>query len=106
MDYKKVLLEKINNLINGIWTLPKFEEEYYQYFLNEVPDDSLTTTEMEFFGLVQEKLDWTAPTPSLEEKQDGYIDHQGYTEWLKNNTQDFINNEEVWYANYLNSFKK
>lgn len=105
MDYKKTLIEKINNLVNGNWSVSKFEEEYYKYFLNEVPDMALTTNEMDFFGLVQERLDWTGPNPTMEEKKEGYLDYQEYTEWLKKNIDDFLRDGEGWHKNYIDSFK-
>jgi len=106
MNYKKILLEKINNLINGTWSLPEFEKEYYQYFLEQVPDDGLSMIESEFFALVQENLDWTAENPDDQDKKYGYYNYQEYISWLKKNTQDFLKDESVWYKNYTSTFKK
>lgn len=107
MQYRKTLLEKINNLIDGTWHVPEFEREYYRYYLDEVPNNALNEREDLFFGWVQEKLDWTSENPSEEEKKFGWFNHIEYIDWVKQNTTEFIKNEEEWYINYLsNSFKK
>jgi hypothetical protein len=104
MNYREELLNKINKLINKDWDVPTFEKEYYQFYLEKVPQDSLTTSEVNFFGLVQEKLDWTSKNPSEEEKGYGWADHETYIKWLKNNTREFLHNEEEWNRNDKNNF--
>ncbi len=106
MDYKTILLEKINNLTNGTWSVLEFEKEYYQYFLDQVPGNAMNTIETEFFSLVQEKLDWTAENPDEQDKKYGYYDYLEYIAWLKKNTQEFLEDENAWYQNYLSTFKK
>jgi hypothetical protein len=105
MNYKEILLEKINNLINGTWSVPEFEKEYYQYYLDEIPDKALNLVEDSFFGLVQEKLDWTSENPNEQEKKEGWFNHLEYIAWLKGNTQSFLKNENTWYKEYISSFK-
>lgn len=106
MNYKDIFIEKINNLISNKWTVPEFEKEYYNYYLEQIPEGSLTLPQSTFFGLVQEKLDWTSKNPSDEEKKDGWFDYSEYIEWLKINAKDFLNDENNWYINYISSFKK
>ena len=90
MDHKKILSEKINKLINGKYTVPQFEKEYYFYFIEKVPDEALTEEENLFFGEVQEKLDWTSEDPTEEEKKLGWMNHKEYVEWLKKKTDEFL----------------
>lgn len=96
MNYKEELLNKINKLINSEWDVPMFEKEYYHFYLDKVPSDKLTDSETNFFGLVQEKLEWTSENPSEEEKGYGWADYKTYTEWLRNNTREFLKNEKEW----------
>lgn len=104
MNYREQLLEKINKLINNDWNVPTFEKEYYNFYLEQIPKNTLSNSETDFFGLVQEKLDWTAENPSYEEKKDGWADHETYIEWLKNNTREFLRDEKEWNKNYKNNF--
>jgi hypothetical protein len=99
MDYRNELLNKINNLIEGRWDVPTFEKEYYNFYLEKVPKDSLTNIEHEFFGLVQEKLDWTSRLPTREESGYGWGDYNTYIQWLKNNTEKFLKDEANWSKN-------
>jgi len=106
MNYKEILSEKINNLLSNKWTVPEFEKEYYTYFLEQIPENTLTLQQSTFYGLVQEKLDWTAENPSDQEKKDGWLNHSEYTEWLKENNKHFQENDNLWYENFVRSFKK
>ena len=104
MNYREELLKKINKLINGEWGVPDFEKEYYHFYLEKIPSNMLTNSEIGFFGLVQEKLDWTSKNPSEEEKGYGWADHGTYTKWLKNNTSKFLEDEKKWSNNYKKKF--
>ena len=84
MNYKKELIKKINKLLNNEVTVPEFEDQYYFYFLNEVPDDALNDIDFEFFADIQEKLDWVSENPNEEERKYGWINHSEFIEWLKN----------------------
>jgi hypothetical protein len=106
MDYKNSLDEKINNLISGKLNVSEFEKEYYDFFLEQVPKDLLSVPQTTFYGLVQERLDWTSEKPNEQEKKDGWFDYEEYVAWLKNNVQEFHANEEQWYTNHLKSFNK
>ena len=90
MNYREQLLQKINNLINGSWTVPEFEKQYYMFYIDQVPDEGLTDKEREFFGSVQEKLDYVVENPPTEDRQYGYINYAEYVEWLKKGMEDFL----------------
>lgn len=106
MNYKDVLIEKINNLLSGKWTVPEFEKEYYLYYLEEVPGDALSLYQDTFYGLVQEKLDWTSENPTQQDKNDGWFDYNEYIDWLKINTQRFKESEDKWYDDYIKDFEE
>jgi hypothetical protein len=89
MDYKKELLERINKLIGKEISVPEFENQYYLYFLNEVPNDALNDDDNELFAEIQEKLDWVSENLSEEERKDGWINQDEYIEWLKNKITDY-----------------
>src|ERR1043166_4759328 len=105
MNYRNILIEKIRKLVDGIWTVPDFMKEYYDYYLEQVPGGALSESENTFFGLVQEKLDWVTENPDQEDKKDGYIDYPEYIAWLRHSLEKFIENEDEWYQKYLESRK-
>lgn len=71
MNHKAALLEKIGRLLNGELPVPKFRKEYYDFYLEQVPDEALSDRDAQFFGSVQEKLDWTNENPGLESQNYG-----------------------------------
>ena len=95
INSKGLLLQKIHRFID-LGDVPIFYDEYYHFFLEEVPQGSLTYTELEFFGQVQELLDWTAENPSQEEIELGWKSYSGYHKWVKQNLELFINDEVEW----------
>jgi hypothetical protein len=104
-NYRTILLEKINKLLAGQLTVPEFQDEYYNYFLDSVPDDGLTKAESMFFGLIQEKLDWTTETPGKEDKKYKYKSYKEYTEWVRHVTELFLKDgadSEKNYDQYCN----
>lgn len=68
-----------------------FEDKYYFFYINEIPDDVLTTDENIFFGDIQEKLDYVTDDPE-EDRQYGYITPAEYIEWLKEKMRDLPGN--------------
>ena len=104
MNYAEELLNKINMLLSGKWDVSKFESEYYNYYLDQVPSKLLTNNEIDFFGLVQEKLDWTSPNPTEEERKNGWADHNVYKNWLRNNMEAFLKDDNSWNEKDKNNF--
>ena len=93
MDYKKILLDKIQRLIEGSITVPQFQKEYYDYFLEIAGQHVLTNTQLDFFGFVHEQLDWTAENPEEEARRYGWMNHKEYVEWLTAQTALFVKDE-------------
>jgi len=60
----------IDRLLAGAWTV------------DEGPRGVLSDDE-EFFSDVQEKLDWTAPSPTEDEKEHGWLTHEEYVDWVR-----------------------
>lgn len=90
MDYKEALLGKIKRLISGEWTVPRFRESYYWFYLDDVPKEKLTKEDDFFFGEVQEKLDWVNKDPDDESKKAGWMDYLEYIQWLKERFEQFL----------------
>ena len=75
--------------------MPEFEKRYYLYYVEEVPGEALTDRESEFFGYVQEKLDWTAEDPPLEDRRYGWINHAEYVEWVRHLRDCYLSGEPL-----------
>jgi hypothetical protein len=90
-----VLLEKIDALLGGEIEVEEFEAAYYDFYLESVPEDALTDRQHEFFGMVQEKLDWTAPSPGREDRRYGWIDHEEYVVWLREQKRRYLEGETL-----------
>lgn len=90
-DYKKELLSRISNLLEGEWDVPTFQKNYYFYYLNEVPDGALTTNESLFFSSIKEKLDFTDEKPDEESRKYGWINHQEYIDWVREKVKSLPN---------------
>lgn len=92
---RSVLWAHIDALLAGEITVPEFEARYYDFYVEEVPDDALSNREREFFGYVQEKLDWTSDRPTAEDRRCGWIDHLEYVEWLRRQRRRFNAGEAI-----------
>jgi hypothetical protein len=95
MTHRDELLRMIERLVSGEWSVPEFEAAYYEYYLDEVNDDSLSDRESEFFGAVHEKLDWTDKAPDPESRAYGWVDHDEFREWLQVQLDDFYSDGAV-----------
>ena len=99
VNYREILLRKIHKFLEDKNTLPQFQDEYYDYFLKEIPDRTLTDSELLFFGTLQEQLDWTVENPG-EDRKWGYRNYQEYKKWAEQMTKAFLENEKKWEENY------
>lgn len=89
MDYKKILLEKIKNLLNGVLSVEDFRKDYY-FFELDVPNDAMTEQDTMFFADVREMLDWTDKNPDQKSRSYGWIDNSEYIEYVRQITEDFL----------------
>lgn len=85
----KKLMSMIEGLLQGKFSVKKFRENYYDYYLDDVSDESLTESESGFFGHVHEMLDWVDESPDRESRNNGWLDDQEFLEWLKSYKNDF-----------------
>jgi hypothetical protein len=89
MNHKQHLIEMIQTLISGEWTVPQFRDHYYDFYLEKVPDGVLSEADWDFFGEVQEKLDWTTWEPDPEEQKYGWLNYDQYVAWVREKFADY-----------------
>lgn len=82
-NYKKELMDMIDRLLAGDWTVEQFDRAYYDFELEEVPRESLSEDEDDFFSTVREKLDWTTPSPTEYEREHGWLTHEEFVDWVR-----------------------
>lgn len=56
-DFRESLVAMIDKLLDGRWTLAEFEEGFYWYFHDQIPERLLPPADLELFIRVAEKLD-------------------------------------------------
>jgi hypothetical protein len=64
-EYKETLKVMLDRVRNGEWTLPKFKNDFYKFYLEEVPGEVLSDEEWLFYSTVIESLDYIFATPTL-----------------------------------------
>ena len=94
-DYLTILLDKVEHLVGGRWSVPEFEAQFYHYFLDEVPEDALSDRENEFISCLQENLDWTDAKVDQQSRGDGWGDHAQYVAWATRALEAFRSGGEV-----------
>ncbi len=77
------MLQMIDRLVGGEWSVDRFHDAFYDFYLEKVPHEQLRAEALEFFGGVQEKLDWTRKTPTEEERRYGWLDEDEFIEWVR-----------------------
>lgn len=81
--YTKQMMAMVDNLLSGEWDVNEFRKNYYDYYLEDVPDGILTDKESDFFGGIQEKLDWVDEPLNNESQNNGWLSHKQFLEWVK-----------------------
>jgi hypothetical protein len=87
----------VEQLVAGRLDVPSFEARYYPLYHDEVPDDALTRREDEFFGLVAERLDWSAVAPDTESRGYGWQSHDEYRRWVAGALAEFRQGTAITY---------
>ena len=64
----------------------EFETLFSELFLNKIPEGEISSSEMDVYGAINEKLMWTALAPSPEERSFGWIDRSEFRTWLTETT--------------------
>lgn len=90
MEYREQLLSMIDRLISGEVTVPEFRDIYYDFYLEQVPDELIEERDSNFFGLIQEMLDWTAEDPPDEDERCGWMSYEEFRKWVANQRAEYM----------------
>ena len=82
-DYRSRLAGLIDDFLHDRLTFADFQKRYSDCFIEEMPGDALSSSELEAFGTVHEKAETTALTPSKEDRKYGWLDPAQFRDWLR-----------------------
>jgi hypothetical protein len=95
MNYRGVLLNMVVKLLSGEFSLPQFRNDFYDFYIEKVPEDVMSGRDYEFFGRLQEKLDWTDEEPSDNDKLWGWLTYEDYRDWAGHQVKEYLADEEL-----------
>ena len=82
VDHGRALTGMIDRLLSGGMPFEAFAREFYDYYIETLPDEALTDQQRDFLFEVQQRLDWTTESPTEEERKFGWMDRSEYLDWL------------------------
>ena len=82
-DFRAELKTLVDGYLARQMSFDEFAARYSTSFIDEMPDSALNETELEVFGAVHEKAEWTSAAPSSEERGYGWKDVDEFTSWLR-----------------------
>ncbi len=80
---RDLLRDLIDGYLTGGMSFASFQAAYAQHFIEEMPDTALSPEELERYGAVHEKAEWTSPAPSQQERGFGWMDEAEFSAWLR-----------------------
>ena len=84
--YRKRLDEMVDQFLRGARGFEEFQRAYSACYADENADRDFSATEVEYYGAIHEKAEWTASAPPLEERELGWMDVGDFTRWLRSHT--------------------
>jgi len=79
---RELLKETVSAFLDGRMGFEPFEAEYRQRYWDESSTEFQLRDEIDLFGDIIERLDWTGRHPPKRDRDDGWIDHGQFRDWL------------------------
>ena len=89
-DHSVVLMKAIDALLDEGLSMPEFRRRFYDYYVDVLPEWALTDKQRQFFGTVQEKMDWVDEEPDAESRRAGWIGYGEFIAWLREWRNSFL----------------
>ncbi len=80
---RQYLTMLIDEFLAGRIAFDAFAARYSDQFIDEMPENALDDDELEWFGAVHEKIEWTSPAPDPESRRYGWVDIPQFRQWLR-----------------------
>ena len=68
--------------LSGQLSFPEFQAAYAAYYIDEEADADFSPAEIDHYGGVHEKAEWTSVSPPIEDRKYGWINTSEFREWL------------------------
>jgi hypothetical protein len=75
--------ELIDKLLAGRMPFAEFQRAYSDRFIDENACSEFRVEEVDHYGAVHEKAEWTTPSPTDEDRSYGWIDPAEFKAWLE-----------------------
>lgn len=82
IDFRDRFNGLIDEFLSGDISLQAFQQRYEKAFIEEMPDSALDDTELEIYGAIHEKSEWTTVEPTAEDKRYGWLNPVEFKTWL------------------------
>lgn len=87
-DPKTRLDELITIYLNGGSTFASFQSAYSSSYIDDEADVDFSGDEIDYYGGVHEKAEWTADNLLEEERAVGWIDESQFRAWLQEHVRN------------------
>ena len=82
-DFKQRLEKLIDDFLDNRLDFEQFQRAYSDCYIDEQADAAFTPEEIEYYGTVHEKAEWTSRSPNAEERGYGWLAVQDFKGWLE-----------------------
>jgi hypothetical protein len=73
----------IDSYLVGRFSFTEFQRTYSKRYVDDEADADFTSAEIDHYGAVHEKAEWTAVSPTQEDRSYGWIDPGEFRAWLE-----------------------
>lgn len=82
-DFRRQLDDIMERYLEGHSTFAEFQRAYSACYIDDQADADFTHEEVDHYGAVHEKAEWTSPSPTAEDRSYGWIDPSEFKTWLE-----------------------
>ena len=75
--------ELITNFLRHQLPFEAFQARYSQAYADNEADRDFAPAEVEFYGTIHERAEWTVKRPTIQERGDGWQDETEFLAWLR-----------------------
>ncbi len=76
------LRELIEKFLAARLAFDAFQQSYSKAYADDEADRDFSREDVDFFGTIHEKAEWTMKSPSAEDRVDGWLDEAEFAAWL------------------------
>ena len=85
--YQAKLDSIVRDFENGRLNFRDFQAAYSACYADENADAEFTPSEVEYYGAIHERAEWTTAAPTPEESGYGWLNEDGFRAWLTEHTR-------------------